>query len=148
MGGRPLRKRLLREAPHRTFILRLEKGEEVVGALTSLASTEGIRAAELSGIGAFESAVIGFYDLEAQEYDRIPVEEETEVLSLLGNLSVTDEGPRVHAHVSLGRRDGSGLGGHLFEARSGATLEVFVREEPGELRRTPDAAAGLPLLDL
>jgi predicted DNA-binding protein with PD1-like motif len=119
-----------------------------VDALTTLAADEGIRAAEISGIGAFESAVIGFYDLESQEYDRIPVKEETEVLSLLGNLSVTDEGPRVHAHVSLGRRDGSGLGGHLFEGRCGATLEIFVREEPGELRRIPDPTAGLPLLEL
>ncbi|MGH2710887.1 MAG: PPC domain-containing DNA-binding protein [Actinomycetota bacterium] len=130
------------------FLVRLEQGEEVVGQLTSLASAEGIGAAELSGIGAFERAVIGFYDLETKEYDRIPVEEETEVLSLLGNLSVADDGPRVHAHVSLGRRDGSALGGHLFEGNCGATLEIFVREEPGELRRVPDPAAGLPLLEL
>jgi predicted DNA-binding protein with PD1-like motif len=92
--------------------------------------------------------VVGFYDLERKEYDRIPVEEDTEVLSLLGNLSVTDEGPRVHAHVALGRRDGSGLGGHLFEATVGGTLEIFVREEPGELRRRDDPESGLPLLDL
>jgi predicted DNA-binding protein with PD1-like motif len=117
-------------------------------SLTSFAAEQGIRAAEISGIGAFEDAVIGFYDLERKEYDRIPVEDETEVLSLLGNLSVTDEGPRVHAHATLGTRDGSALGGHLFEGRVGATLELFVREEPGELRRVPDPGAGLPLLDL
>jgi predicted DNA-binding protein with PD1-like motif len=120
-----------------------------MAGLTSFASKEGITAAELSGIGAFTSAVIGFYNLEAKEYDRIPVEEETEVLSILGNLSIVeDEGPRVHAHVSLGTRDGSAIGGHLFEARCGATLEIFVREEPGEPRRVPDPNAGLPLLDL
>jgi hypothetical protein len=50
--------------------------------------------------------------------------------------------------VSLGKRDGSAIGGHLFEGQTGATLEIFVREEPGELRRVPDAVAGLPLLDL
>ena len=116
--------------------------------LTSFAREEGITAAELSGIGAFESAVVGFYNIEAQEYDRIPVEEETEVLSFLGNVSITDEGPRVHAHVSLGRRDGSAVGGHLFEGSCGATLEIFVREEPGELSRTPVPGVGLPLLDL
>ena len=116
--------------------------------LTSFAGSEGITAAELSGIGAFQSAVIGFYNLETKEYDRIPVDEETEVLSFLGNLSIVDEEPRVHAHVSLGTRDGSAVGGHLFEARCGATVELFVREEPGELRRVPDPGAGLPLLDL
>ena len=116
--------------------------------LTAFAAEEGIRAAEISGIGAFESAEVGFYNGETKDYDRLPVEEETEVLSILGNLSVTDEGPRVHAHVTLGKRDGSALGGHLFEGRCSATLEIFVREEPGELRRVPDPDAGLPLLDL
>lgn len=148
MGAGSLRKRLLREAPHRTFILRLLRGEEIVETLTAFAAEEGIRAAEISGIGAFESAVVGFYNLETKEYDRIPVDEETEVLSVLGNLSVTEEGPRVHAHVTLGKRDGSAVGGHLFEGRCGATLEIFVREEAGELRRVPDPDAGLPLLDL
>ena len=117
-------------------------------ALTTFAAEEGIRAAEISGIGAFQSAVVGFYQLETKEYDRIPVDEDTEVLSILGNLSVTDEGPRVHAHVTLGKGDGSAVGGHLFEGRCGATIEIFVREEPGELRRVPDPGAGLPLLDL
>jgi len=148
VGGRSLRQRLLRDAPQRTFILRLEKGDEVMEALASFAGSEGIRAAEISGIGAFESALIGFYNLEAKEYDRIPVDEETEVLSLLGNLSIADDEPRVHAHVSLGRGDGSAMGGHLFEGRCGATLELFVREEPGELRRAADPDVGLPLLDL
>lgn len=116
--------------------------------LTAFAGDHGIRAARLQGIGAFTDAVIGFYDIERREYDRISVSEETEVLSLLGNLTVMDEGPRVHAHVTLGRRDGSALGGHLFEGRAGATLEIFVLEVPGELRRLPDQATGLPLIDL
>ena len=119
-----------------------------MGGLTSFAGNEGISAAELSGIGAFLSAVIGFYNLDAKEYDRIPVDQETEVLSFLGNLSLVDGEPRVHAHVSLGTRDGSAIGGHLFEATCGATAEIFVREEPGELNRVPDPNAGLPLLDL
>jgi uncharacterized protein len=92
--------------------------------------------------------VVGFYDIERREYDRIPIEEETEVLAFLGNLSVTDEGPRLHAHVTLSRRDGSAFGGHLFEGRAGATLEIFILEVPGELRRSPDQATGLPLIDL
>ena len=92
--------------------------------------------------------MVGFYNPERKDYDRLPVDEDTEVLAFLGNLSVTDEGPRVHAHVTLSRRDGSALGGHLFGGRISATLELFIDEEPGELRRVPDPGAGLPLLDL
>ncbi|HEV3475199.1 MAG TPA: PPC domain-containing DNA-binding protein [Actinomycetota bacterium] len=128
--------------------MRFERGEEVMGELASFAAANRIEGAELSGIGAFERAIVGFYNLERQEYDRIPVGDETEVLSLLGNLSITDEGPRVHLHATLSRRDGSAVGGHLFEGVVGATVELFVRETPSPLRRVPDPAAGIPLLDL
>lgn len=119
-----------------------------MGELADFASANRVEGAEVSGIGAFSRAMVGFYNLERQEYDRIPVEEETEVLSLLGNLSHTDEGPRVHLHATLSRRDGSAVGGHLFEGVVGATLEVFVHETPTALRRVGDPAAGIPLLDL
>lgn len=126
----------------------METGEECIEALSRLARDERISTAEVSGIGAFESATLGFYQLKKQEYQRIPVIKHTEVLSLLGNLTVTDEGPRVHVHASLSYMDGSTIGGHLFEGRAGATLEVFVREEPGEVRRAEDAGTGLALMDL
>ena len=116
--------------------------------LTSFARDHGIRAARLHGIGAFTDAELGFLDPERTDYDRFRVEEHTEVLAFLGNLSVTGEGPRVHAHVTLGKRDGSAVGGHLFEAHVGATLELFVLRFDGELRRTLDEATGAALLDL
>jgi predicted DNA-binding protein with PD1-like motif len=120
----------------------------VVEALTAFAGDQGVRTARLHGIGAFSAAVLGFYDLERKEFDRIPVEDETEVLALLGNLTILDQGPWVHAHATLSRRDGSALGGHLFEGRVGATLEVFVMELPGEVRREADQEIGLPLMRL
>lgn len=92
--------------------------------------------------------MVGFYDIDRREYDRIPVDEETEVLALVGNLTMAEEDPRVHAHVTLSGRDGTAMGGHLFEGRAGATLELFVLEVPGELRRSPDDRTGLPLIDL
>lgn len=116
--------------------------------LTGFAGDQGVRTARLQGIGAFSDAVVGFYDPNRKEYDRIPVDVATEVLALLGNLTTLDEAPRVHAHVTLSRRDGSALGGHLFEGRVGATLEVFVLEVPGEVRREADQEIGLPLMRL
>jgi hypothetical protein len=119
-----------------------------MGTLASFAGDEGVRAAEVSGIGAFENATLGFYVLEKRDYERVPISEHSEVLSLLGNLSIADESPRVHLHATLGMQDMSAVGGHLFDGVVGATLELFVREEPGELRRVADAHVGLPLLDL
>jgi uncharacterized protein len=119
-----------------------------VEALTRFAGREAVRTARLQGIGAFSDAVLGFYDRDRKEYKRIPVEDETEVLALLGNLTTMDQGPRVHAHATLSRRDGSALGGHLFEGRVGATLEVFILEVPGEVHREADEEIGLPLMRL
>jgi uncharacterized protein len=130
------------------FALRLERGDPVVDSLTGLASGQGIRGARLQGIGAVTDAELGFYDIERREYDRFRVEGDHEALSILGNLTLDDQGPRVHAHLTLGRRDGSTVGGHLFEAHAGATLELFVMEVPGELRRRMDDSVGLPLIDL
>lgn len=117
-------------------------------ALTRFAGNEKVRTARLQGIGAFSDAVLGFYDRDRREYERFPVEDETEVLALLGNLTTMDQDPRVHAHVTLSRRDGSALGGHLFEGRVGATLELFVLEVPGEVQREVDEEVGLPLMRL
>ena len=116
--------------------------------LASFAGEQGIGSAELSGIGAFQRALVGFYDPATRDYAKLPVEEDTEVLSLLGNLSLLDEAPRVHLHATLSRRDGSTVGGHLFEGTVGATVELFVREEPDPVRRLPDEEIGIPLLDL
>jgi predicted DNA-binding protein with PD1-like motif len=116
--------------------------------LTAFARDHGIRAARVQGIGAFIDAELGFFEAERKDYYRFRVEEEVEVLAFVGNLSVTDEGPRVHAHVTLGKRDGSTVGGHLFEGHVGATLELFVLASPDELRRVQDQEVGLPLMDL
>lgn len=120
----------------------------MVDLLTSFARDHGIRAARLHGIGAFTDAELGFFDPDRKEYDRFWIEEETEVLSFLGNLSVMDEAPRVHAHVTLGKRGGSAVGGHLFEGHVGTTLELFLLRFDAEVRRARDEPTGAALLDL
>jgi predicted DNA-binding protein with PD1-like motif len=140
-----VRSRLLRGEPDRNWILVFDHGDEVVETLVGFARDQGIRGGRLWGIGALEDAALGFYRRERKEYDRFGLEEEMELLSLHGNLSMTDQGPRVHAHVVVGRADGSAHGGHLFEAHVGPTLEAFVVES-GELRREMDERFGLPLI--
>jgi predicted DNA-binding protein with PD1-like motif len=143
-----VRSRLLRAEPDRTWILVFGHGDAVVDTLVGFARDQSIRGGRLWGIGAFEDVSLGFYRRDRKDYDRFGLEGELEVLSLNGNLAVGDEGPRVHAHVVVGRADGSAHGGHLFEAHVGPTLEVFVVEAPQELRREVDEDFELPLLRL
>jgi predicted DNA-binding protein with PD1-like motif len=123
--------------------------DEVMSGLTAFAADRGISAAHFTAIGAFSSATIGFFDVERKEYERLSVTEQVEVLSLAGNLALDPEDrPKVHAHVVLGRRDGSTRGGHLLEARVRPTLEVVLEESPRFLRRRERPELGLALLDL
>jgi predicted DNA-binding protein with PD1-like motif len=143
-----VRSRLLQERPERTWLLVFDRGDTLVEGLTALARDQGVSGARLWGIGALEQVELGFYRHERKDYDRFSLQEELELLALNGNLSVTDEGPRVHAHVVVGRSDGTAHGGHLFEARVGPTLEAFVVESSVEIRREMNEEFGLPLISL
>ncbi len=88
-------------------------------------------------------------EMDRKEYKEIPVDEQAEVLSLLGDIAPREDGePQVHAHVVLGRSDGTTRGGHLLEAHVRPTLEVIVVESPEHLQRRTDEETGLPLVEI
>ncbi len=140
--------RLLNDGPERTWAVVFAPGDEAIEGLGRVASWQRLSGARLTAIGAFESATLAWFDLEAREYRPIEVDEQVEVVSLVGNVALAPDGPKVHAHCVVARRDGTALGGHLLAGRVRPTLEVVLVESPGHLRRTTDAATGLPLLDL
>ena len=123
-------------------------GEEMVRGLTDLAGDQKLSGAHFTGIGALRAAMLGYFDISRREYRRFGVDEQVEVLSLTGNIALKGERPKVHAHIVVGRSNGSTLGGHLLEAHVRPTLEIILVESSPELRRTFDPASGLALLDL
>jgi predicted DNA-binding protein with PD1-like motif len=144
-----MRHKLLHEHDgQRTFALVFDKGDEVVEGLTNCAADGGLGAASLTAVGAFGEATLGYFDRDRKEYREIPVEEQVEVLSLLGDIALGDGGPQVHAHVVLGRSDGTTRGGHLIEAHVWPTLEVVLIESPDHLQKTTDEETGLALIDI
>jgi hypothetical protein len=130
------------------FALVFDKGDEPISELERFARERGLTAASFTGIGAFEEVVLGYFDREQKEYEEIPLREQVEVLSLTGDVALADQGPAVHAHVVVGKRDGTAHGGHLLRARVWPTLEVVLSESPTELRKRHDAETGLALIDL
>lgn len=141
-----MRAKVLNEAPERTIALILDRGDEVMSRLQRFAVEHDLSASRLTAIGAFESATLGYFDWERKSYDRIAVDEQVEVLSLVGDIALDGAQPKVHAHVVLGRRDGSTLGGHLLEARVRPTLEVMLIDSPEYLRRRCDPVSGVALI--
>ena len=131
-----------------SFVLVFDTGDDVTGELLAFARTHAIAAASFTGIGAFQSVTLGYFEFEKRDYKRIPINEQVEVVSLVGNIARGDTGPKLHAHVVVGKQDGSAFGGHLIEARVRPTLEIVLVETPAHLRRRSDPATGLALIDL
>jgi predicted DNA-binding protein with PD1-like motif len=118
-----------------------------MAGLAQFAGEHKLSASSFTAIGAFSEAMLGYFDWEKKDYERIPVREQTEVLALVGDITLDDAGGRkVHAHVVLGKRDGVACGGHLLAAKVRPTLEVILTESPGYLRRRHDPASGLALI--
>lgn len=129
------------------YLLRLERGEEIHASLVRFAEETGIRGAVVSGVGAIENAELGYYNVEQHVYDRREVPENTELLSLNGNLSLLDGKPFLHAHVVLMHRDFSLAGGHLFRGTIAVTGEFAVRQTDLDMVRVPAPGMGLALLE-
>ena len=132
----------------RTIVAVFDKGDDPIPMLDDLAVAEHITGASLSAVGAFARAELGYFDRARSEYLHIPVDQQVEVLSIVGDIALDDGAPSTHAHVVLGRRDGSTVGGHLLHAEVWPTLEVVIREVPGVLPKRRDRATGLTLIDL
>lgn len=143
-----MRWKLLDAGPPATRAVVLQSGDEAVALLTRFAREQQIEAASLSAIGAFERAVVGYFDWQKKQYKRIAVDEQVEVLSLLGDVALSEGQPSLHVHAVLGRSDGSVVGGHLLEGHVRPTLEIVLIEPPTHLRKRKDPESGLALIAL
>ena len=130
-------------------MLILDPGEEASQTIGRFADEEHLSAASLTALGAFSKATVGWFDLAAKTYRKIPVAQQCEVLSAVGDIAIDDKGKAsLHVHVVLGLSDGSTRGGHLLEGMVQPTLEVTLVEAPAHLRRKQRPELGLALIDL
>ena len=129
-----------------TYVLRLDRGEEVLSCLERFCRAESITLGSVEGLGASDHVVIGLYDVGERVYHKSTFDEPMEITSLLGNISTKDGATYLHVHINLGRADSSVIGGHLNECRISATCELFVRPLSGTVeRRLDEAETGLNL---
>ncbi len=131
-----------------TYVIRLETGEKILETLLGLCLLDKIGSGHFSGLGAVSDAELGHFDPAAKAYATTRVSEPCEIVSLHGNISVLDGSPYIHAHVSLGRKDFSLIGGHLKEAVVSATAEIWLSSFPDDIGRKKSGESGLFLLDL
>ena len=152
-----MRSKLLNHDGARTYVVALETGDSLIASLTRFAREERLAASQFTAIGALAWARLAYFNWETKAYDEIPVDEQVEVLSLNGRITLPegadvegpafDHDPHFHVHCVLGRADGTTIGGHLMEAEVRPTCEVFVTESPTHLGRRTDPESGLPVID-
>jgi predicted DNA-binding protein with PD1-like motif len=150
VGGAPGIKWRMNEenqAGERMYVLIFHEGDEALSGLTDFAIEHKIKNAHFTAIGAAQSATLAWLDLSKKNYRKIAVGEQCEVLSLIGDIAVSDGKPVVHMHAVLGRSDGSTVGGHVFELNVRPTLEVFVTTNYEQLKKFPDEKSGMKLID-
>lgn len=133
----------------RTVAVVLGTGEEFTACLMQVVGDLGIEAASVTGIGAFERMTLGYFQWDAKSYKDIPVAEQVEVASLVGNVARQADGsPVVHAHCVVATATAEARAGHIREAYVRPTLELMIEEVPAHLARRHDAETGLTLIDL
>ncbi|OHO42012.1 hypothetical protein HMPREF2586_07415 [Staphylococcus sp. HMSC034G07] len=131
-----------------TIVLVLEQGEDIIEAVTDLASEQNGKFGTVSGIGACDDVELNFYNLETKTYEKKEIKEPLELISLLGNISHIDEKPFAHLHATFGTNQYETLSGHLTKAVVSATAEIVITMTNLDINRKHNADIGLNLLDL
>lgn len=141
-----MRFRQIDETP-KTFILVFETGDELAKGLSDFATEHNLSAASFKAVGALSSVRLGWYNLGSKKYDpSVILDEQLELLSLIGDVALKDGKPVVHSHMVVGRQDGTAHGGHLLEAHIRPTCELVLTESPVHLQKFIDPDSGLALI--
>lgn len=133
----------------KTLVVILDTGDEILSSLKSVARTEHLAGSSFKAIGALSDVELGWFNGETRKYQTVvKLEEQVELLSLIGDIALKDGKPEVHAHLVIGQRDGSAHGGHLLSATVRPTCEIVITESPKHLQKEIDPESGIALIRL
>ena len=141
-----MKAKLIHEAGQKTYAVVFDKGGEVVEGLLSFARQNKVQGSHFTAIGAFSDVTLGYFNWATKTNDKISMKEQVEVLSLVGNIVFDNGDPKLHAHIVVGKSDGTAHGGHLIEGHVRPVLEVVLVESPSHLHRKMDKETGIALI--
>jgi uncharacterized protein len=143
-----MRSKRVAENP-KTFVVILDTGDEILSSLKHFAQTEHLGGSSFKAIGALSDVELGWFNWESKKYQTaVKLEEQVELLSLIGDIALKDNKPQIHAHLVIGRQDGTAHGGHLLSATVRPTCEIVVTENPQHLQKEFDPDSGIALIRL
>jgi len=130
------------------FVIRIQKGEEIITTLQHAVKKEEIRGAFFFGLGVGQNLVLGYFNAHTKTYIKKAFEGEYEFTSLSGNISRFRRKIIIHCHATITDDHFNAFGGHLFQATVPATLEILIIPFSKALRRKKDSRTGLNLIDI
>ena len=105
------------EEPRR-FAVIFETGDELFEGLGDFVKREGVESASFTAIGALSSVRLAWFDWEAKEYrTSVELDEQVELVSLVGDVAENEGKPAVHAHVVVTPSEVEAGSVHTFEMR-------------------------------
>jgi uncharacterized protein len=148
-GSAPLMKfKILNQsAQETTYAVIFGAGDEILDGLTKFAEENHISAARITGIGSIHNGTLAWLNPDTKKFRMIHIDQQAEVLSLLGDIAMYQGKPVVHVHMVVGFGDGTAHGGHLVQAHVWPTLEVIVTAYPRPLYKKFDPEKGIAVID-
>jgi predicted DNA-binding protein with PD1-like motif len=140
--------KLINDDKQKTYAIILESGEEAMEQLLSFAKKMNLSASQFTAIGAFSDTTVGFFDFTIKDYKKNKLNQQMEVVSLAGDVSMYKDKYKVHGHIVLADEHGAAFGGHLIKGIVHPTLEIILNESPLYLKREMDKKSGLPLIKI
>jgi uncharacterized protein len=132
--------------PTRTFMGGLDHNADLLESLTKICIINGIKLGRVEAIGAVKKAALGYYDQDKKEYSYFVIDRHLEIINLVGNISLKEGKPFVHAHITLADKEGKSYGGHLIPGTIIFACEAIVQAFDGpEFKRELEPVTGLPL---
>ena len=132
--------------PRALFMGKLSHGSDLLEEITAICRQENIQLGRVEALGAVQKARLGFYDQQTHEYRFIVLDQHLEITKLMGNVSLKDNNPFVHAHITLADKEGHAFGGHLAPGTLIFACEVILEAYDGPFfKRELDKTTGLPL---
>ncbi|MEK7523770.1 MAG: PPC domain-containing DNA-binding protein [Patescibacteria group bacterium] len=127
-----------------SYLIRINRGEEVIEELTNFCKTQNIASGALTGIGAADEIELGHYSVETKEYSKKTFHGEHEVTSLIG--IITDN--KVHIHATIADNQFNTFAGHLARMKISGACEIWLTAGEEAVSRVKDDETRLELLGI
>lgn len=113
-------------------LVRLPRGGDLLEDLTAFCRDRAINYGVINGIGVTSRTMLGYFDRATKGYREFVFEDDVEITSLTGNVSLKEGRPMVHAHMTIADGDGRAFGGHVLPGCTVFVFEAMVFELVGD----------------